>query len=108
MRDGAEIKQLVLDIAERDNRVRAVLLNGSRANDRIQPDKYQDFDIVFIVTSLQSFICDHNWIAIFGENLIRQLPDEMSIEDGVRKNSIDFHYLMLFKDGNRIDLTLFP
>ena len=109
MRDRDEIKQLVLNIAENDGRIRAVLLNGSRANRRIAPDKYQDFDIVFIVNSLESFISDHNWISIFGERLISQLPDEMILEcDEEKNNNPDFHYLMLFKDGNRIDLTLFP
>src|SRR5437762_7444046 len=108
MRGHDEIKQLVLNIAEKDGRIRAVLLNGSRANRRIVADKYQDFDIVFIVNSLESLIVDHRWINIFGEKLMSQLPDEMILGSDEEKSNIDFHYLMLFKDGNRIDLTLFP
>jgi aminoglycoside 6-adenylyltransferase len=37
--------------------------------------------------------------------MILQLPDEMIAG---KKDDPSFHYLMLFKDGNRIDLTLFP
>ena len=109
MRTSDEIKRLITDIAISDDRIRAVLLNGSRANANVVPDKYQDFDIVYVVTDIESFTSDHGWTNIFGDILIRQLPDEMDVgkEPGASENS-GFAYLMLFKDGNRIDLTLFP
>ena len=106
MRTAAEIKKLILDTATADERIRAVLLNGSRANMKVLPDQYQDFDIVFIVTDIHSFTSNHQWTNIFGEKIIQQLPEEMSF--GREKESAAFPYLMLFKDGNRIDLTLFP
>lgn len=105
MRSETEIKTLILDTASKDDRIRAVLLNGSRANPNIQPDKFQDFDIVFILNDLNDFICDHNWIDVFGEKVIFQMPNQMTIGE---QSKIGFSYLMLFKDGNRIDLTLFP
>ena len=110
MRSADEIEKLIIDTAKSDDRIRAVLLNGSRANPSIQPDKFQDFDIVFIVSNFESFISDHSWIDFFGEKLICQLPDEMTFgkDDKDNNKTIGFHYLMLFKDGNRIDLTLFP
>lgn len=105
MRSEREIKKLILDTATKDDRIRAVLLNGSRANPNIEPDKFQDFDIVFIVNRFKSFIGEHNWTNVFGEKIIFQMPDQMT--NGEQKN-IGFSYLMLFKDGTRIDLTLFP
>ena len=74
MRSETEIKNLILDFAKSDNRIRAVLLNGSRANPNIKPDRLQDFDIVFIVENLESFTIDHSWTNIFGEKIIFQLP----------------------------------
>src|SRR5579863_10205105 len=106
MRPSEEIKKLILEKAEKDSRIRAVLLNGSRANPKIKPDRFQDFDIVYIVTETESFLSDHDWIRVFGEILIMQLPAEMEFPKGQKKSS--FAYLALFKDGNRIDLTLFP
>ena len=106
MRTAAEIKKLILDTATADERIRAVLLNGSRANMKVLPDQYQDFDVVFIVDNIQGFTSNHQWTNIFGEKIIQQLPEEMSF--GREKESAAFPYLMLFKDGNRIDLTLFP
>ncbi len=108
MRNSEEIKKLILDFAAADERVRTVLLNGSRANPKILPDICQDFDIVFIVTDLGSFTSDHNWTNIFGKMLIRQLPDEMNLGCDKEKDKVSFSYLMLLQDGNRIDLTLFP
>lgn len=109
MRSETEIKNLILDFAKQDDRIRAVLLNGSRANPNIKPDRLQDFDIVFIVDNVESFTIDHSWTNIFGEKIIFQLPDQMTfgVEDSYQKN-ISFTYLMLFEDRNRIDLTLFP
>jgi aminoglycoside 6-adenylyltransferase len=96
-----------MELAERDKRIRAILLQGSRANNNIIPDQLQDYDVLLIVDQMESFLADPDWTSIFGERIIWQLPDEMDI--GKEPNHKDsFHYLMLFTDGNRIDLTLFP
>jgi aminoglycoside 6-adenylyltransferase len=110
MRSAEDIKKLIIDIAKPDDRIRAVLLNGSRANPKILPDPYQDFDVVYVVTHFESFISDHRWTDIFGERIIWQLPDLMTTGESQDEvgTKIGFHYLMLLKDGNRIDLTLFP
>jgi aminoglycoside 6-adenylyltransferase len=108
MRNENEMQKLVMDLAKSDDRIRAVLLNGSRANPDIEPDKFQDYDLVFIVKNFDSFVSNHSWTDFFGEKLICQLPDEMTFGKDDNNESIGFHYLMLFKDGTRIDLTLFP
>ena len=98
---------MLLDVAKKDERIRAVLLNGSRANPTGKKDKFQDFDIVYIVDKLESFLNDPSWIDIFGERIILQTPDQMEIVKD-HSNDPSFTWLMLFKDKNRIDLTLFP
>src|SRR5690242_17549781 len=105
MRSSEEIQRLIIDVAQNDARVRAVLLNGSRANHKIPSDKYQDFDIVYVVDNVNSFISDLSWANVFGDKLIWQLPDEMVAGKSEEKDG-RFALLMLFKDGNRIDLTL--
>ena len=105
MRTEEEITTLVLQVALANEHIRAVLLTGSRANANIKRDSLQDFDIIYIVTQIDAFISDHGWIDVFGERLIMQLPDEMLMG---KKDPHVFHYLMLFTDGNRIDLTLYP
>ena len=49
MRNDKQMMQLILDVAKKDERIRAVILNGSRANPQATPDIFQDYDIVFIV-----------------------------------------------------------
>lgn len=105
MRSEEEIMNLILSVATSDDRIRAVLLTGSRANPNTAKDIFQDFDITYVVTNLEPYITNHSWIDVFGERLILQMPDEMTIGE---KDVNAFHYLMLFSDGNRIDLTLFP
>ena len=49
----------LLDLASKNNSVRAVVMNGSRVNPNIESDKYQDYDIVFYVNNYQEFIKEH-------------------------------------------------
>jgi len=105
MRSTDEVMDLILRVAIGDDRIRAVLLGGSRANRDVPEDILQDFDITYVVSEMDSLLQDHNWIDVFGERLILQMPEEMTIGE---KDKHCFHYLMLFKDGVRIDLTLLP
>lgn len=110
MRSEHEMMELILKIARTDERIRAVYMNGSRANPNIEKDKYQDYDIVFVVTETGSFIADRNWLNVFGnitfvfEGLWNQ------VQFGMDATSIDFTrryvWLMLLEDGNRIDLVI--
>jgi aminoglycoside 6-adenylyltransferase len=108
MRSNDEVKKIILDKANSDNRIRAVLLNGSRVNNKVELDQFQDFDVIYIVNQIDTFTSDHSWTSIFGDRLIWQFPDEMTFGKDEDDISYLFHYLMLFKDGNRIDLSIFP
>jgi len=106
MRSEQEMLELIVSTAENDDRIRAVIMNGSRTNPKARQDIFQDFDIVYLVTDVGPFRNDHAWINRFGELMILQMPDAM--EDSPPPNDGRFAYLMQFTDGNRIDLTLFP
>ncbi|RWZ60359.1 aminoglycoside 6-adenylyltransferase [Halobacillus fulvus] len=105
MRSEQQMLDLVITQAKHDDRIRAVIMNGSRVNPTVRKDCFQDYDIVYIVKELNSFIADHSWVDHFGERLIMQLPDESPLYPDERRTD-RFAYLMQFKDGNRIDLTL--
>lgn len=110
MRSAEEMRRLILDKAENDPRIRAVLLNGSRANPKAQSDMFQDFDVVYLVRDIESFLKDHGWTDYFGPRIIWQLPDTMHFGEPevLETYGPSFGYLMLFEDHNRIDLTLYP
>lgn len=105
MRSDQEMFDLILDTARRDERIRAVIMNGSRANPNAPRDPFQDFDIVYVVTDVAPFRHNLEWIKRFGELMILQMPDEMTDPPPDKDDS--FTYLMQFSDGNRIDLGIF-
>lgn len=102
MRSEKEMFQLILDIARKDSRIRAVYMNGSRTNVNAPKDIFQDYDIVYVVEETGSFIEDKKWIDCFGERLFMQYPDEYPEEESDKENF--YGWLMQFADGNRIDL----
>lgn len=104
MRTENEVYDLILDIAKNDVRIKAVYMNGSRTNDNVPKDIFQDYDIVYVVEDTKSFIEDKDWIGIFGEILYMQYPDENPNYPSDKKNS--YGYLMQFTDGIRIDLMV--
>ena len=55
MRSEKEMYDLILGYANADENIRAVILNGSRANPNRKPDPFNDFDIVYLVSD----ICYH-------------------------------------------------
>jgi len=106
MRSEREMLDLIINTARNDERVRAVIMNGSRVNPDVPEDIFQDFDAIYVVTEKESFLSDPGWISVFGELMILQLPDEMS--DPPPEGNDFYAYLMQFTDGNRIDLSLLP
>ena len=97
MRTDQEMLGMILQIAKK-LQVDAVALSGSRTNQKIQTDEFQDYDVVYIVDDLDYLMSDFSWLDQFGERIIEQ---EVTL--GHRRL-----FLMLFEDGNRVDLTLCP
>jgi aminoglycoside 6-adenylyltransferase len=102
-RDEKTILNLIINVAEKDEKIRAAILNGSRVSPNAKKDVFQDYDIVYLVTSVEAFV-NNIWIQQFGEILIMQTPDQIDNKWPQSKNK--YTYLMQFKDWNRIDLTL--
>ncbi|WP_034536618.1 aminoglycoside 6-adenylyltransferase [Carnobacterium inhibens] len=107
MRNEKEMLELILTKAEEIDTIRLVEMNGSRVSSTAKKDPFQDYDIVYYVEDIDSFLKDHSWIDYFGERILLQMPDQMVIPPASSRRK-SFSYLMLFTDGNRIDLTLTP
>lgn len=95
MRAETEMLDVILKTAE-TLQVEAVAMSGSRTNPKAPKDEFQDYDMVYVVDDLDNLTSDLSWLDLFGKRLIEQhvLLDHRRL------------YLMLFEDGNRIDLTL--
>ncbi len=97
MRTETEMLDVILQTAK-TLQVKAVAMSGSRACPKAPKDEFQDYDLVYIVEDLDNLTSDLSWLNQFGKRIIEQ---EVALDH--RRL-----YLMLFEDGNRIDLTLCP
>ena len=97
MRTETEMLDLILQTAK-TIQVETVAMSGSRTDTKAPKDEFQDYDVVYVVDDLDNLTSDLSWLDQFGKRLIEQhvLLDHRRL------------YLMLFEDGNRIDLTLCP
>ena len=97
MRAETEMLDLILQTAK-TIQVEAIAMSGSRADTKTPKDEFQDYDVVYVVDDLDNLTSDLSWLDLFGKRIIDQ---EVALDH--RRL-----YLMLFEDGNRIDLTLCP
>ena len=56
LRTEQEMIGLILSVAKTDERIRAVSMEGSRANSAVPKDQYQDYDITYYVTDMSTRI----------------------------------------------------
>ena len=97
MRTETEMFDVILQTAK-VLQVDAVAMSGSRTDTKAPKDEFQDYDVVYVVDDLDNLTSDLSWLDQFGTRIIEQ----HNILGNRRL------YLMLFEDGNRIDLTLCP
>ena len=97
MRTETEMLDVILQTSK-NLQVKAVAMSGSRACPKAPKDEFQDYDVVYIVDDFDNLTSDLSWLNQFGKRIIEQ-----KVSLGNRRL-----YLMLFEDGNRIDLTLCP
>ena len=96
-RSEAQMFDLIIQTAK-SLKVQAVAMSGSRTDTKAPKDEFQDYDVVYVVDDLDNLTSDLAWLDQFGTRIIEQ----HNILGNRRL------YLMLFEDGNRIDLTLCP
>ncbi|NEN84819.1 aminoglycoside 6-adenylyltransferase [Paenibacillus elgii] len=106
MKDEQEMMEILVGLAANDSRIRLVTLEGSRTNPNIPSDPFQDFDIAYFVTDMDSFKANDEWLTSFGKRAMMQKPEAMELFPSELGNW--FSYIILFEDGNKLDLTLIP
>ena len=97
MRTETEMFDVILQTAK-VLQVEAVAMSGSRTNPKAPKDEFQDYDVVYVVDDIDNQTSDLSWLDQFGTRIIEQ-------HNVLCNRRL---YLMLFEDGNRIDLTLCP
>lgn len=94
-----EVINILLNYANNDDNIRAVLMEGSRAYGKV--DQYSDYDIVYVTKRNAAYL---NGTILpfltekFGEIAVMQTPDNGDVND-------IYTHLIQFTSGVRIDLT---
>ena len=97
---------LILDFSRAYDRIRAVVINGSRANPNAETDILQDYDIVFFVTNVEPFREESRIVPYFGEPLLVEKVEDQVYRPGCGDGR--YTYNVQFTDGNRIDMGFLP
>ena len=104
-RTEKEMIGLIIGFARNDDRIRAVLMNGSRVNPNATKDIFQDYDIKNLVTDVEPFKNESYILSHFGETIVIEKPEDKIYPHAVGDGR--YNYNMQLADGNRIDLSFF-
>lgn len=101
MRSESEVLQHLVNWAQAETNVRALILNGSRAGSRARVDFLSDYDVVLYVHDWHSFKTSDQWLDNFGVAMIR-----FPLRPGPTFDEQYLTRLVLFEDGLRIDFQI--
>jgi aminoglycoside 6-adenylyltransferase len=93
----------VIQWAEAQASVRAMLLTSSRTNPNAPTDLFSDYDIILVVRDIHPFFEDRTWLEYFGKVLV-VYRDPIQRYYGLE----NFGYITQYEDGTKIDFTVWP
>lgn len=96
------LNQLV-DWANQQQLIRAVILTSSRAIPHGALDLFSDYDVILACRSIQPFYLDRTWLGVFGPVLV--VYRDPLIEDNGQERSA---YVVQYENGLKIDFNLWP
>lgn len=100
-----DVVRRLIQWAEDQPAVRAMLLTSTRANPDAPVDALSDYDVVLVVTDIRPFHADRGWLADFGEVLVGYWdPIQPAPGYGLQV----FGNVIQYADGLHIDFTLWP
>ncbi len=82
--------------------IRVLILESTRANPRASLDIFSDYDVLLVVSDLDSFVHDTSWQHDFGVPLVRF--SDQGLELGIE----EYARLVLYEDGTKIDYIIWP
>ena len=82
--------------------VRAMLLESSRASDRTSIDILSDYDVLLVVSDTRPFLRDESWLQDFGKIVV------LFRDKGRMHGLMGYNRLVLYEDGTKIDYILWP
>lgn len=100
MRDESIISKIV-EWAQKESEIRAVILEGSRASDSTT-DTFSDYDLNIFVTDHAKYTSDNHWMSEFDTVLVYQK------EGFFHKNTRIPTRLVVYKNSPKVDFSFWP
>jgi aminoglycoside 6-adenylyltransferase len=97
------IIQRLVQWADNQPSVRAVVLTSSRAIPHAQIDAFSDYDVILALTDVQPFFENRGWLEAFGP-LLALYRDPLTPERGFHRSALVTQY----EDSLKIDFSLWP
>lgn len=90
----------ILQWANQEKLIRAVILTGSRAVDR--HDELSDYDLALFCTDIDAFTCDDEWLSKIGKVWVC-VHEKICIKDKEFPSR-----LVIFENGIKVDFSFYP
>ncbi|MCA9839684.1 MAG: aminoglycoside 6-adenylyltransferase [Trueperaceae bacterium] len=104
LQDPKSVLANLINWAEQEKAIRAVLLTSNRANPKASTDKYSDFDVVLVAEDIHTYFDKRDWLTVFGKVLVTYWDD---IYRSATYGSELVGSVIQYED-TRIDFTLWP
>ncbi len=92
----------------REKHIKAVVLNGSRANPAAPEDNHRDYDLTFYVSDIKPFQDTLEWIGYFGKPLIKQVNPHPAEKRVLGAFTEGYIVMVIYTDGSRLDMSFEP
>ncbi len=103
MRDRLKVLDEILEFANNDENIRAVVLQGSLANPIDRVDELSDLDPLLYVKDIKTLSESDKWLDNFGV-IITRLYDEFISKDNIKS----YIRMVIYEDGLKVDFGLAP
>ncbi len=102
-RQENDVLSSLVQWAESKVDIRAMLLTSSHTNSFTTVDRFSDYDVILVVTSIKPFLDNEDWLENFGKVLV-VYRDPIRPEYGLER----FTRVTNYEDGTKIDYTIWP
>lgn len=89
--------------ADEQPSVRAVILTSSRAIPHAQTDEFSDYDVILALTDVKPFYENRTWLETFG-HVLALYRDSLILDRGFQRSA----YVTQYDDSLKIDFNLWP
>ena len=100
--EAADVLARLEHWARDEPRVRALVLESSRARDDTPLDAFSDYDVLVGVEDAAAFAADEAWLGAFGPPLVR-FRDSIEVS-----GHTTYARLVLYADGTKVDYLVWP